>query len=134
MYGRDPVSFSDAVSVLENLSELYRLGLITNGRRESQNAKIDHAEIRKFFSVVKISEEESVKKPDPVIFERCLGQLHVAPERAVYIGDHPQNDVEAARRLGIGGVWLRSERYAEAECSDGVVDSLAELIDLLSTL
>lgn len=133
-YGRDPVLFADAVAVLENLTERYQLGLITNGRRESQNAKIDHAGIRKFFGAIKISEEEGVKKPNPAIFERCLEQLNVAPERAVYVGDHPQNDVEAARRLGIRGVWLRSELYAEPKGSDGVVDNLTELIDLLPAL
>lgn len=134
IYGRDPVLFADAVVVLENLSERYQLGLITNGRRESQNAKIDHAGIRKFFGAIKISEEEGVKKPDPAIFERCPGQLNVAPERAVYVGDHPQNDVEAARRLGIRGIWLRNELYAEPKGSDGVVDNLTELIELLPLL
>lgn len=134
VYGREPVLFGDAVMVLEALADRYKLGLITNGRSRGQNAKIDGAGIRRFFDAIKISEEEGVKKPSPVIFERCLEQLGVPPAQAVYVGDHPEKDVVAAQRLGLKGIWVRSRNYAAPESADGIVDNLDELFDLLPLL
>lgn len=134
VYGQEPVLFGDTVMVLEALAVRYKLGLITNGRSRGQNAKIDGAGIRKFFDVIKISEEEGIKKPNPVIFKRCLEQLGVPPAQAVYIGDHPEKDVVAAQQLGLKGIWVRSRNYAAPESADGIVDNLSELLDLLPVL
>ena len=134
VYGQEPVLFDDAVTVLESLAGKYKLGLITNGRSIGQNAKIDGAGIRRFFDAIKISEEEGVKKPDPVIFRRCLEQLGVSPTQAVYIGDHPEKDVMAAQQLGLKGIWVRNRNYTAPESAEGSVDSLSELPHLLPSL
>ena len=134
IYGQEPVLFSGVKEVLQTLKAHYKLGLITNGRSRSQNAKMENAGIREFFSAIKVSEEEGVKKPNPIIFERCLGQLGVAPSQAVYIGDHPENDVLAAQKVGLRAVWVQNARYPEPDGADGTVDNLSELLDLLETL
>ncbi len=133
-YGQEPVLFGDTMMVLETLADSYKLGLITNGRSIGQNAKIDGAGIRRFFGAIKISEEEGVKKPNPIIFERCLEQLGVLPEQAVYIGDHPEKDVVAAQQAGLKGIWVRSRNYVAPESADGIIDNLSELFDLLPSL
>ncbi len=133
VYGQEPVLFGDTVTVLEALAARYKLGLITNGRSTGQNAKIDGAGLRRFFDAIKISEEEGVKKPSPVIFERCLEQLGVPPAQAVYIGDHPRKDVVAAQQVGLKGIWVRSRNYTAPESADGIIDNLGELLDLLAS-
>lgn len=134
VYGQEPILFGDTVTVLETLAARYKLGLITNGRSRGQNAKIDGAGIRRFFDAIKISEEEGVKKPSPIIFERCLEQLGVPPAQAVYVGDHPEKDVVAAQQAGLKGIWVRSRNYTAPESADGTVDNLSELFDLLPSL
>ena len=131
--GQEPILFDRIKEVLQVLSVHYKLGLITNGRSKGQNAKIDNTGICKFFSAIKISEDEDVKKPSPVIFECCLGQLGVTPEQAVYVGDHPEKDVAAAQRVGLNAIWMRNVHYLEPQNADGVLDNLDELVDLLAS-
>lgn len=133
-YGFEPVLNERAIEVLEKLSQSYVLGLITNGRTKGQNSKIDHAGIRHFFEVIKISETESIKKPDPRIFERCLHDLGTTAEQAVYIGDHPDKDVAAAQAVGMKGIWISNPHYDRPGFADGVVHHLKELSDLLKKL
>ena len=108
VYGQEPILFGDTVTVLEALADRYKLGLITNGRSVGQNAKIDCAGIRRFFDAIKISEEEGVKKPSPIIFERCLEQLGVPPAQAVYVG-------RPSGKRCCGCSAIGSERYLGTE-------------------
>lgn len=43
-------------------------------------------------------------KPDPRIFALALERLGVAPARAVFVGDDPEQDLRAARRAGLRAV------------------------------
>ncbi|MFK7804661.1 MAG: HAD family hydrolase [Anaerolineae bacterium] len=133
-YGQEPVLFDDAIGVLETLSKSYPLGLITNGRVKGQSAKIDQSGIRHFFKAIKISEGEGVKKPSPIIFERCLAKMGVAAGQAVYIGDHPEKDVAAAQKVGLKGIWRANPHYQTPDYADGMINNLNELIDLLPKL
>lgn len=133
-YGEEPILFKDTMAVLETLSKNYPLGLISNGRTKGQNLKIDKAGIRHFFKVIKISETENIKKPNPLIFERCLSDLGVKSEHAAYIGDHPEKDVIASQSIGMKGIWLRNSHYSAPENADGIIHNLSDLIDLLPIL
>jgi HAD superfamily hydrolase (TIGR01509 family) len=46
------------------------------------------------------SAEAGAPKPDPRVFQLALGRLHVAPQRAVHVGDGPE-DEEGARAAGL---------------------------------
>ncbi|MGE5133643.1 MAG: HAD family hydrolase [Gemmatimonadota bacterium] len=47
-----------------------------------------------------LSFEAGAVKPDPAIYRRCLGQLGVAPQRALFVDDRAEN-IAAARELGL---------------------------------
>src|SRR5260370_19556012 len=69
-------------------------------------------EVAPFFSFMVISGKEGVEKPDPAIFRLALERSGVAPEEAVFVGDHPRLDIEAASQLGMTGVLIdRPARY-----------------------
>lgn len=104
----------------------YHLGIITNGKSKLQMNMIEALEIKHYFDVILISESEGMKKPDPLIFQKALISMKVSPSECVYIGDHPENDVEAARAVGMQGIWKRNNSWAMPE-SDAVIDSLAEI-------
>ena len=48
-----------------------------------------------------------VKKPDRRIFEAVLEALDTHAADAVYVGDHPVNDVQGATEAGLTAIWLR---------------------------
>jgi HAD superfamily hydrolase (TIGR01458 family) len=78
-----------------------------------------------------------VGKPAATMFETALGELALAPPRAVMVGDDLDNDVLAARRLGVNGVLVRTGKFRQAivdqssALPDAIIDSITDLPDLL---
>lgn len=67
------------------------------------------------------------------IFHRALDKLRVAPENALFVGDHPDNDILASRAVGMKAVWKRNERVDTVLEADAIIDDLAELLPLVLT-
>lgn len=107
----------------------YVLGIVTNGDVRMQNKKLDVCGLRALFDTVVISGEEGVAKPDPEIFRRAAARLGVAPADCMFVGDHPEKDIDGARAVGMAPVFMhKSGLYAPP---DGVrvIDSMDELIE-----
>lgn len=104
-----------------------RLGLISNGFGQFQYDNVKALGIAPYFDEVLISEWEGLRKPDPAIFHRALDKLGVPAEQAMYIGNHPDNDVRASRAVGMKAVWKRSPQYAAVAEAHAVIDDLAEI-------
>ena len=91
------------------------LGIVSNFEAWLEGMLIE-MEVAPFFAFMVISGKEGVEKPDPAIFRLALERSGVAPEEAVFVGDHPRLDIEAASRLGITGVLIdRPGRYHDFE-------------------
>ena len=124
--------FPDAGQTLSELRARGRkLGLITNGSVRMQRAKLQCLGLTSAFDAVLVSDEEGISKPDPRIFLRALERLGTAPDRAVFVGDHPDVDVAGARRAGMKAVWRRDAGVTDAVDADAVIDELSELLDLM---
>lgn len=132
-YGIDGVLFPGVKEMLAQVSVRFDLAMITNGRSKVQNAKIDSEGIREFFKVIKISEEEGIKKPNEEIYRRCLADLGLTAANCIFVGDHPQSDVIAPKKLGMKAVWVKSEYYDEPKEADLVIDSAPDLIEHLNS-
>ncbi|GEC88011.1 HAD family hydrolase [Brevibacillus brevis] len=98
LFWQDCLSFRGVVETLQILHQLgMKLGIITNGRSEFQMKNLNAIGIEPFFHAILISEREGVSKPESIILERALDRLGVKASEAVYVGDHPVNDVQGAR-------------------------------------
>jgi putative hydrolase of the HAD superfamily len=51
--------------------------------------------------VVVLPSDARAEKPDPAIFALALERLGIAAHAAVFVGDHPEEDIEGARRAGL---------------------------------
>ena len=69
---------------------------------------------------------EGIKKPNPQIFKRALDQLYVLPNQSVFVGDHPENDVKAARNVGMTGIWKKDFQWDIVE-ADYKINDLLEI-------
>lgn len=78
----------------------YLIGIITNGTARTQSLKIDHSGLRLYTDLVVLAGEENIQKPDPRIFRMAAARLGVPPTACLFVGDHPQNDLEGARAVG----------------------------------
>ncbi|MBE6807635.1 MAG: riboflavin biosynthesis protein RibF [Ruminococcaceae bacterium] len=88
----------------------YLTGIITNGRPLPQTCKMDHSGLRPYVDLMVLAGEEGVQKPDPALFHMAAARLGVSPAACLYVGDHPQNDVEGARKAGFKAVLKQADR------------------------
>lgn len=125
------VPFPNLTDMLGKLeANSLRLGMITNGRGQFQLDNILALGIRDRFDEILISEWEGMAKPDPDIFRKALVGLSVSPDEAVYVGDHPINDIQAAQAVGMKAIWKKDPHW---NClgADGEVDDLREIAELI---
>jgi putative hydrolase of the HAD superfamily len=103
----------------------YPMGIISNGERSQQQYKLTKAGIDHYFGPLILSGECGIAKPARGIFELACHSMGVCPTRAVYVGDRHDVDAEAARNVGMHGIWL--DRHGASTDGDRRIDSLSEL-------
>lgn len=104
-------------SLLRKLkSDGYKLGIVSNGRKEVIQAKMKKYGIEDTLDCIIGYEQVNKTKPDPEGLLKCLKELKVKPKRALYVGDM-ENDIKAAKaaRVKVIGVTygychLRSDK------------------------
>ena len=112
------------------------LGLVTNGSSKTQNAKVDLLELRPLLDGIAISEEAQIKKPDRRLFALALDQIGLKAEEALFVGDHPINDMLGAAVAGLTPVWFRGSHPwpAAGQPPKLQIDALAQLVPLFNNL
>jgi putative hydrolase of the HAD superfamily len=117
--------------LLEELSENYRLGLLTDGR--GGHDKLGRLDIREYFDAVLVTPTIGREKDNVDVFERLLSELSVSPAAAAYVGDDPRVDFRVPNALGMRTIRLRRGRYVDLEpetdaaTPDVEIDDLGEL-------
>jgi FMN hydrolase / 5-amino-6-(5-phospho-D-ribitylamino)uracil phosphatase len=86
------------------------------------------------------SGEWGVAKPDPRFFARVVDLAGTAPNATVYVGDHPANDTQPAKAVGLRTAHLRRGPWGylwsgtvEATAADWQIDSLHDLVQLANS-
>lgn len=121
------IPFPNLIKMLEELkSNNLLLGMITNGYGQFQMDNIMALGIDKYFDVILVSEWEGIKKPDPRIFIKALEKLNVSANESIFMGDHPENDVIGAKKVGMKGIWKKDLQWDNVD-ADYIVDDLMEL-------
>ncbi|MBP1960984.1 HAD-IA family hydrolase [Paenibacillus aceris] len=129
------IGFPNLHEILTHLKQGgMRLGLITNGMGAFQLKNIEALGISPYFDTMLVSEIEGLRKPDPEIFLRALNNLGVQPNEAAYVGDHPENDVLASRRVGMKGIWKVDAHFEGDFERDYTIQDLMELKHYLEQL
>ncbi|MBT2678905.1 HAD family hydrolase [Bacillus sp. ISL-35] len=124
------IGFPHLHEVLRNLRQMgIKLGLVSNGKTLFQMDNVKALGIEGFFHSILISEAVGLRKPDQRIFQKALDELGVKAAHSIFVGDHPENDVRAARDIGMVGIWKRDDYWEEAE-ADFIIEDLAELFSI----
>lgn len=118
-----------AEAALGALARDHRLGLVTNGPRDHQRAKVEAVDIADAFETVVYAGAETAPKPDPEPFEVALSALEAPPERAVHVGNSLRSDVAGARRAGLRAAWLPAVHDDPDPVPDDALRDLAALLD-----
>lgn len=88
------------VFMLSNINEMHERWILDYMLREHG---LEDYESR-FFDGVYFSHLIRLRKPTPASFEYVLADAEILPEETVFFDDLPDN-VEAARQVGIQGIW-----------------------------
>lgn len=119
-----------AQALLEALKGNVKLGIITNGFTALQQIRLERTGLRDFFSLLVISEQVGVAKPDRKIFDYALSKMgNPARERVLMVGDTAESDILGGMNAGFGTAWLNAHgRELPAGITpDKQVSSLSEL-------
>ncbi|MBT2659608.1 HAD family hydrolase [Bacillus sp. ISL-45] len=123
--------FQNLHDVLGELKQMgLKMGMISNGKTHFQMANIKALGIEGYFDTILISEAEGLRKPDSRIFQKGLDVLAVSASRSIFVGDHPENDVAASKRVGMMGIWKRDDYWYSAE-ADYTIEDLSELLKIV---
>jgi HAD superfamily hydrolase (TIGR01549 family) len=133
-----------AAGMMRGLAERgYPIGLVADGFTDTfRNVFTQHG-LLALFSVMAISEDVGVMKPDPRIFRTALDALGIGETdygKVVMVGNHLGRDIKGANGLGLVSVWLRwSPRRSKipadaAEAPAHTIDTPMELLGLLDRL
>ena len=104
-----PAFFDPDARLLEMLrryARAYRLGLIANGTRTVQRAKLQHTGLAQVLPGVFLSGEQGIAKPDPRFFQRALEWAGVEAAGALHVGDDPEDDIAGAAAAGLRTCWV----------------------------
>jgi putative hydrolase of the HAD superfamily len=123
------VGFPNLMNMLIELRNSgVKIALISNGYGQFQYDNFKSLGIGHLFDEVLISEWEGLRKPDPAIFIRALSKLGVEAAEALFVGDHPENDIRASRAVGMKAAWKRNDIVSSGSVdADVVIDDLGEL-------
>ena len=126
-------------TLLLKLKERYRLAFISNypcGASIHESLKKNRLD--NMFESVVVSGDIGVVKPHPKIFQKCLNELDISAEKALYVGDNWLADIQGAKRIGMQAVhttqyvsYEQFEPYEGDMMPDAVIGHLQELEKLL---
>lgn len=130
--GRSKI-YPDASSVLNQLKESYKIGLLSNADDDDPLIKI-LLDAGFSFDVIVTSQSCQVYKPFRKIFDYTICKLNLDKHEVLMIGDSLISDILGARNAGIKNVWLnRDSKMIEdgLPTPDFQISNLEELLPLL---
>ena len=133
-FGKHIVMLDGAIDVLKEIKKRgYVLGCITNGVSSLQNIKLDTAGIRDMFDVVVVSGDIGIYKPDRRIFDEAIRRAGVKNEEAMFVGDHPVNDIEGALSADMQVVRMNYGDFkGKGLGKEGVTAEIESITELLN--
>ncbi len=78
-----------------------KTGVVSNGQRVFSEREMRALGLYGRLGFVIFSSDLGYQKPDPRIYAAALGRMGLSAPEVLFIGDNPENDVDAPRRLGM---------------------------------
>lgn len=126
--------FEGALEMIAKLSEKYRLFIITNGVKSTQDSRFGVSPITKYFENIFISELIGAEKPSVEFFNAVANGIDgFEKERAVVIGDSLSSDIKGALNFGMDCIWFnpRKKEAPEGWAITHNVSSFDEILKIL---
>jgi len=132
--------FEDTIQVLEELRRRgYKIGLLTNSFLPMwmRDVELEAYDLIQYLDARLTAADVGYLKPHPYIYQRTLELLGTTPEKAVFVGDRPQNDIAGANDSGLISVLMNPphlDRDLNGVVPDYTITTLTELLPILECL
>jgi AHBA synthesis associated protein len=131
-----PGLYPDARRCLAGLGSAgFRLALVSNGSEVRVKKELQELGLAPLFESVLCGRAKEELKPSPLMLQRTLSTLGLAPGAAVYVGDAPA-DIQASKNAGVASVAISREPILgdrlRAENPDHLFGGLDELTTFLA--
>lgn len=127
--------YDDVMPTIKKLKEKnIKLGIITDGYKETQNNKIKVLELNRYMDKIIVTDElgRDFWKPHPKSYKIMKDYFNVKYEEMIYIGDNESKDFISPEKLGMK--WLKIFRknsiYNENSKKSDIM-SLSTILDLI---
>lgn len=126
--------YDDVIECLDALAHLH-LGIISNGERETQIAKLEKFALTKRFATVVLAGEVGLAKPDPAIFQHACQKAGYAPEQCLFVGDNFAADVLGGSNARLLPVYLKRnpDHKQEGEHLHSTISTLRNLPSIVQS-
>ncbi len=121
--------YEDAVPVLTELKQQYKLSAITNGNADLKIVGIEH-----LFDDIQLASLTSPPKPHRHMFDQSAAALGIEVHQILHVGDNPETDVGGAQSAGASAAWFNQfhDDWPDAlQPADLVINNLITLTELL---
>ena len=119
--------YPDVLPALTKLYEKYPLISLSDG-----NSDLEEVGIRHFFTGCVYAADVGHLKPHPAGFLKACEIADAKPAEILHVGDHPDYDVDGARKVGMQTMWIQrnGELWTRDFEPDYRVTSLDQAVDL----
>lgn len=103
--------YENSLELIQDLSKNFKLYIVTNGLTYVQEKRIKQSIIAKYFEDIIISEEISVSKPNPKIFEYTLRNIeNIDKSKILIVGDSLTSDIKGGINFGVDTCWYNPNK------------------------
>ncbi|MGG2055246.1 YjjG family noncanonical pyrimidine nucleotidase [Lysinibacillus pakistanensis] len=96
-----------AYEVIEQLANHYDLYVVSNGKTDTQNKRLQDAQLAQFFKDIFISEQTGFQKPMPAFFDYVFERIDgLQKSKTLIIGDSLTSDIKGGLQAGIDTCWF----------------------------
>lgn len=126
--------YNNAIKLLEELSNNYKLGIVSTKRLEVILIGLGLFDMEKYFDVIVAAETVEKKKPDPSGIYYAMDKLN--SKNAIYIGDN-KSDILAGKNANLKTIGVSYSYKLEdliKSNPDYMIDDLIEVLDIVKNL
>ena len=106
--------YSDVLPTLELLKKNgIHMGILSNWSEHLEDL-LSRMGLHGFFEFFVVSAKAGYEKPDSRIFDITVDAAGVPHDRILFVGDHPQDDILAARNVGIDALLVDRQDQHQA--------------------
>lgn len=126
----------NAKAVLETLSKVYNLFVVSNGSTTVQYGRISSSDLESYVKGIFVSQEVGYNKPDKRFFDYCFNKTGINKNETIIVGDSLSSDIQGGINCGIKTVWFnrKKEKNNTPVVPNFEINDLIELPDLIASI